>query len=299
MAEMLTFLGSRSTAYTWLTYGNVEYADENYAREIMQLFSIGLFRLKMDGTPITNENGDPIHTYSNDDIVEYARAWTGFESSPLRGNIEYTKSGNRIDQMRIHIAFRDAFPKMGLDRIYIGEGKPLCADLPNNHFLKFGATYRLLGRNSSTDLLNDPIEWPRDPRAKRVTLKNNGGVCLYSVLCGAQDNSGCRFKAKVVLNQNLPCVGIECTLDNLRVVEVGGVFYEYIRPPCVYQAYFQNAKTIIPHTSWRELMCADPRTQIATAACCNSDAQLGTWNYKVSYFCLKRLSKFLITHCCT
>ncbi|WP_282151966.1 DUF1800 family protein [Ruegeria atlantica] len=51
--------------------------DENYAREIMQLFSIGLFELNPDGTEKLDASGDPIPTYDNRDIKELARVFTG------------------------------------------------------------------------------------------------------------------------------------------------------------------------------------------------------------------------------
>jgi uncharacterized protein (DUF1800 family) len=52
--------------------------DENYAREIMQLFSIGLMHLHPDGTLKLASNGQPIPTYTNDDIKELARVFTGW-----------------------------------------------------------------------------------------------------------------------------------------------------------------------------------------------------------------------------
>ncbi len=52
--------------------------NENYAREIMQLFSIGLTELRDDGTPLTDASGDPIPTYDQDDIKEMARVFTGW-----------------------------------------------------------------------------------------------------------------------------------------------------------------------------------------------------------------------------
>lgn len=55
--------------------------DENYAREIMQLFSIGLFELNPDGTRKIDANGDDIPTYDNDDIKELARVFTGLTAS--------------------------------------------------------------------------------------------------------------------------------------------------------------------------------------------------------------------------
>ncbi len=51
--------------------------DENYAREIMQLFTIGLVELNMDGTPKLDGNGATIETYSNEDVVGLARVFTG------------------------------------------------------------------------------------------------------------------------------------------------------------------------------------------------------------------------------
>ena len=51
--------------------------DENYAREIMQLFSIGLFELNPDGSRKTDEDGHFIPTYDNEDIRQLARVFTG------------------------------------------------------------------------------------------------------------------------------------------------------------------------------------------------------------------------------
>ncbi|MES2438604.1 MAG: DUF1800 family protein [Verrucomicrobiota bacterium] len=53
------------------------YPDENYAREIMQLFTIGLWELNPDGSRKLDGNGEPIPTYDNGDITELARVFTG------------------------------------------------------------------------------------------------------------------------------------------------------------------------------------------------------------------------------
>ncbi len=52
--------------------------DENYAREIMQLFTIGLFELNNDGSLKLDVNGEPIPTYNIDDVQEMAKVFTGF-----------------------------------------------------------------------------------------------------------------------------------------------------------------------------------------------------------------------------
>ncbi|MFN8339664.1 MAG: DUF1800 family protein [Saprospiraceae bacterium] len=51
--------------------------DENYAREIMQLFTIGLFQLNLNGTRVMDGNNQPIPTYNNQDIKEMAKIFTG------------------------------------------------------------------------------------------------------------------------------------------------------------------------------------------------------------------------------
>ena len=54
------------------------FPDENYARELMQLFSLGLFELNPDGTPTLDESGNTTPSYDSEDIAELARVMTGF-----------------------------------------------------------------------------------------------------------------------------------------------------------------------------------------------------------------------------
>ena len=86
----------------WLTYrGNRKgdprrgrMPDENYAREILQLFSIGLVDLNLDGSAKLDAQGQQVETYSNADIEGLARVFTGlswaggeFFNRPQDGNI--------------------------------------------------------------------------------------------------------------------------------------------------------------------------------------------------------------------
>jgi uncharacterized protein (DUF1800 family) len=52
--------------------------DENYAREVMQLFTIGLYKLNNDGSQQLDTTGKPIPTYSNVDVQGLAKVFTGF-----------------------------------------------------------------------------------------------------------------------------------------------------------------------------------------------------------------------------
>lgn len=53
--------------------------DENYAREVLQLMSIGLVMLNQDGTPQLNAQGQPQDSYSQTDITNLARVFTGYD----------------------------------------------------------------------------------------------------------------------------------------------------------------------------------------------------------------------------
>ena len=71
MGSFLTFLGNKKAN---ATTGAVP--DENYARELMQLFTLGLYQLNMDGSVRTNA-GVPLETYGPADVSGLARVMTG------------------------------------------------------------------------------------------------------------------------------------------------------------------------------------------------------------------------------
>lgn len=55
-----------------------QHANENYAREIMQLFCLGLNQLNPDGTPVLDTSGNPVPTYTQNDVMDLGRAFTGW-----------------------------------------------------------------------------------------------------------------------------------------------------------------------------------------------------------------------------
>jgi uncharacterized protein (DUF1800 family) len=67
--------------------------DENYAREVMQLFTIGLYQLNDDGSQKLDATGKPIPTYSNTDVMGLAAVFTGF-SWNIPGNSTDTAWSN-------------------------------------------------------------------------------------------------------------------------------------------------------------------------------------------------------------
>ena len=76
MAVYLTSLNSKKTDSK-----TGSQPDQNYARELMQLFTLGLVKLNPDGT-VQMENGKPIETYTAADVSGLARVFTGFCYDP-------------------------------------------------------------------------------------------------------------------------------------------------------------------------------------------------------------------------
>lgn len=77
MGYYLSHINNKKATYD--SAGNeISIPDENYAREIMQLFTIGLYELNKNGT-LKLVNGKPIETYTQDDVFNLARVFTGWK----------------------------------------------------------------------------------------------------------------------------------------------------------------------------------------------------------------------------
>jgi uncharacterized protein (DUF1800 family) len=96
MGQFLTFRGS---AKANATTGALP--DENYARELMQLFTIGLVQLQLDGTPILT-GGNPSYTYGQADITGLAKVFTGWDFD--LGGVAYATATATPDFIRKPLA---------------------------------------------------------------------------------------------------------------------------------------------------------------------------------------------------
>ncbi|WP_052572761.1 DUF1800 family protein [Haloferula sp. BvORR071] len=82
-----------------LTAGRIP--NENYAREILQLFSLGLYRVHPDGSLILNSKGVPIPTYGQDDIIGMAHVFTGWDYNYAGAyRTGFGAGANWVDPMR-------------------------------------------------------------------------------------------------------------------------------------------------------------------------------------------------------
>jgi uncharacterized protein (DUF1800 family) len=72
--------------------------NENYGREVLQLFTIGLNQLNLDGTSQLDSHGNPIPTYDQTTVTAFARAFTGWNLATALG----TGMSNYRDPMVVH-----------------------------------------------------------------------------------------------------------------------------------------------------------------------------------------------------
>jgi uncharacterized protein (DUF1800 family) len=99
--------------------------NENYAREVLQLFSIGTVRLNPDGTQQLDGAGNPIPTYSQTDVNNFARIFTGWRlaTAPAPGVPNY------IDPMVPNEAQHDVGAKTLLNGTVLPAGQNTTKDL--------------------------------------------------------------------------------------------------------------------------------------------------------------------------
>ncbi len=95
MGRYLTLSGSRKANPAQNTF-----PDENYAREVMQLFSLGLWQLNIDGSAKIDAQGHKIPTYTQKDVQELARVLTGWRAKNgedvMLANARHHDTGEKI-----------------------------------------------------------------------------------------------------------------------------------------------------------------------------------------------------------
>ena len=105
--------------------------DENFAREVMQLFTIGLRRLNQDGTPALDAEGQEIPTYDNEVITEMAKVFTGFGFGGPQAR-QFFSIPNGLEshhRMIMYDEFHEPGPKTLFNGIVIPEGQTGAEDV--------------------------------------------------------------------------------------------------------------------------------------------------------------------------
>ena len=159
--------------------------DENYAREVMQLFSIGLYELNLDGSLKLSSNGKPIETYTSDDVSNLARVFTGYNHDYSQGSFTNPKPPhqriNHFESARGEMVF-DSQGHSSMEKKFLGVTIPanasgrdslkIALDTISNHpttapFLARQFIQRLVTSNPSAAYIQ---------RVAAVFVNNGSGV---------------------------------------------------------------------------------------------------------------------------
>ncbi len=135
--------------------------DENYARELMQLFSIGLVELNLDGTIVRDAQNQPVPTYNQQVIEGFAHVYTGwnFAGAPSF-DLAMPNAFNQTAPMQLYPSHHDSGEKLLLNGLTLPAGQTgdqdLAAALDNifNHpnvgpFISIRLIQRLVTSNPS------------------------------------------------------------------------------------------------------------------------------------------------------
>lgn len=179
------------------------FPDENYAREVMQLFSIGLYEQNQNGSYKLDAEGERIPTYDNETIKAFARLFTGFGFAN-RDRI-WQGPSDLTNPMKVHDDEHDDDPKTLLNGVTL----PAVANEPGNAFDDINA--------GLDNLANHPNVAPFISRLliQRLVRSNPSGGYISRVSRVFRDNGeGVRGDFKAVVKAIL--LDRECW-DSIRV----------------------------------------------------------------------------------
>ncbi|MEQ9395912.1 DUF1800 domain-containing protein [Haliea sp.] len=148
------------------------FPDENYAREVMQLFSIGLFELNPDGSERLDGAGQPLPTYDNEDIGELARVFTGLSFGGANNRFPSRLPEFR-EPMRMFEAFHDSDAKQLLGGTVLPGGQGGMQDIEDaiDNLFQHPNVGPFIGRQLIQRLVSSN---PSPAYVERVTAAFNG-----------------------------------------------------------------------------------------------------------------------------
>ncbi len=124
MGDYLNMLGNSKADPTTGIVPN-----ENYGRESIQLFSVGLKKLNPDGSLLLDSNSLPIATYGQDEVKGYSAVYTGWNYAQNGGQQWDYLSPNYRQPMGLVAAHHDQNAKRALDSVVLPAGQSGAQDL--------------------------------------------------------------------------------------------------------------------------------------------------------------------------
>jgi uncharacterized protein (DUF1800 family) len=120
------YLDMRGNQSADLTIGR--HPNENYAREVLQLFSVGLYRLWPDGRLVLDSGGNLVPSYGQPEILGFSRVFTGWnygQQNQANGRLptNFSPTANYLDPMVLVPLRHELGPKLVLDNVVLRPAK--------------------------------------------------------------------------------------------------------------------------------------------------------------------------------
>jgi uncharacterized protein (DUF1800 family) len=180
------------------------HANENFAREIQQLFSIGLNRLWPDGTLVMNSQNALVPTYNQNVVSGFAAVFTGwnyYQTNQANGRLpsNWNPAANYTNPMVLVPTHHDLGPKLLLDNVMLPAAQGAQAISTNASFDTYGSQNLDQALDS---IFNNPNVGPFICREliQRLVTSNPSRNYLYRVVQKFNDNgSGVRGDLSAVI----------------------------------------------------------------------------------------------------
>ncbi|MGE0621987.1 MAG: DUF1800 family protein [Pseudomonadales bacterium] len=231
---------------------NNTFPDENYAREVMQLFSIGLFELNPDGSQRLDGTGAPIPTYGNPEIQEFAKIFTGlsYGETPNSGSSYFGRTDPVLHvPMVMFEAYHEAGEKHLLRGAVVPAGQTGMADIEDalDNLFEHPNVGPFIGRQLIQRLVTSN---PSPAYVARVaaafegngsTPRGNMTATLRAILLDPEAEGGIRlrepFLRYLALNRGLNVTGSDGTYPGLGYVAQFLTQQHVLSAPSVFNFY--------------------------------------------------------------
>ncbi|HMP81782.1 MAG TPA: DUF1800 family protein, partial [Verrucomicrobiota bacterium] len=178
--------------------------NENYAREILQLFSVGLYRMWPDGTFVMSSQGELVPTYGQDEILGFSRVFTGWnywQTNQANGRLpsNWTPSANYTNPMVLVPLRHETGTKRVLDNVILPAAHGTFANPEHSDYDTYGIQDLALAHDS---IFHNQNVGPYICRQliQRLVTSHPSRDYLYRVVQKFNDNgAGVRGDMKAVI----------------------------------------------------------------------------------------------------
>jgi uncharacterized protein (DUF1800 family) len=166
--------------------------NENYAREVLQLFSVGLDKLNIDGTPQLDSQGNRVPTYDQTTITNFARVFTGWRLAAPKvttiNGVPFNVFNYQDPMIVTSEANHDNAQKVLLDGVVLPAGQTSSQDLTAalNNIFNHPNVGPFIGRQLIQQLVTSNPSPAYVERVARVFNNNCAGLYPDSPCSGAR-----------------------------------------------------------------------------------------------------------------